>query len=146
MCSWTVPARPPAPYRQPRYLSDCQPIVADGKVVWYATGSGYDKSLPVFYTIDAASGAFSSAVTGAPVKPHTNLRASRLFMTGSIFFSSSLILFRGRYLRPFTSPLLYHNSPQFASRFNKGGNYGFLPLDVLRLPADAAGLPVIVIA
>ena len=41
-------------------------------------------------------------------------------MTGSIFFSSSLILFRGRYLRPFISPLFYHNFPEFASRFNKG--------------------------
>ncbi len=53
------------------YLSDCQPIVADGKVVWYATGSGYDKSLPVFYTIDAASGAFSSAGGGTEAQPET---------------------------------------------------------------------------
>ena len=48
-------------------------------------------------------------------------------MTGSIFFSSSLILFRGRYLRPFISPLFYHNFPEFANRFNKGAVLQYNP-------------------
>lgn len=34
------------------YLSDCQPIVADGKAVWYVTGSEGSSSAPVFYTMD----------------------------------------------------------------------------------------------
>lgn len=42
------------------YLSDCQPIVSDGKVVWYATGAGFTTTAPYFYTIDTASGAFTS--------------------------------------------------------------------------------------
>ncbi len=35
------------------YLSDCQPIVVNGKAVWYATGvTSKDKGDPVFYTLD----------------------------------------------------------------------------------------------
>ena len=34
-------------------LSDCQPVLAGGKVVWYTT----NRSAPVFYTLDTASGA-----------------------------------------------------------------------------------------
>ena len=41
-------------------LSDCQPILADGRVVWYA---GYD-TLPAFYAIDAETGEFSVAGGG----------------------------------------------------------------------------------
>lgn len=33
-------------------LSDCQPIVSDGKVIWYTT----DNSIPSFYSLDPASG------------------------------------------------------------------------------------------
>ena len=39
-------------YTAQGYLSDCQPILAGGKVVWYTT----NQSAPVFYTLDAASG------------------------------------------------------------------------------------------
>ena len=57
-------------------------------------------------------------------------------MTGSIFFSSSLILFRGRYLRPFISPLFYHNFPEFASRFNKGTVTFELPIEAAVVEAE----------
>lgn len=38
-------------------LSDCQPIVANGKIVWYASSNSTN---PAFYAIDATSGTFSS--------------------------------------------------------------------------------------
>lgn len=34
------------------WLSDCQPICVDGKVVWYTTNSDYASGTPVFYTLD----------------------------------------------------------------------------------------------
>lgn len=35
------------------YLSDCQPIVVNGKAVWYVTGAGSnEKGDPIFYTLD----------------------------------------------------------------------------------------------
>lgn len=40
------------------YLSDCQPIVADGKIIWYAT----DWSAPAFYTIDLEAGNLKPSV------------------------------------------------------------------------------------
>ncbi|WP_163146810.1 S-layer homology domain-containing protein [Bifidobacterium ramosum] len=43
-------------------LSDCQPIVVGGKVVWYVT----DDSAPTMYAIDGGSGAFSSVRTYTP--------------------------------------------------------------------------------
>lgn len=36
-------------------VSDCQPIVHDGALVWYATGSGYSSTEPVFYRIDTTT-------------------------------------------------------------------------------------------
>lgn len=45
-------------------LSDCQPILLDGRVVWYVTS----ESAPVFYSMDPASGAItaSGALDGKP--------------------------------------------------------------------------------
>ena len=38
-------------------LSDCQPIVVGGKIIWYVTGdSSIGATAPVFYSIDASSG------------------------------------------------------------------------------------------
>lgn len=48
------------------WLSDCQPIVADGKVIWYMT----DWSAPKFFTIDVDGGALEPAVPdGEEPKP-----------------------------------------------------------------------------
>ena len=50
-------------------LSDCQPIMFNGKVTWYTT----NKSAPVFYTLDAsgvtATPAGGSAAPGTPSQP-----------------------------------------------------------------------------
>lgn len=45
------------------FVSDCQPIVIDGKAVWYsgAVLCSYEHD-PTFYTIDGATGAFTSTV------------------------------------------------------------------------------------
>lgn len=48
-------------------LSNCQPIVADGKVIWYVTGpSSYILECPVFYEFDLATGAFTTHDTTPP--------------------------------------------------------------------------------
>lgn len=44
-------------------LSDCDPVVGGGKVVWYVAGDGswgQTATLPTFYEIDATTGAFAS--------------------------------------------------------------------------------------
>ena len=54
-------------------LSDCQPIVWNGKVVWYTTGEG-DKvaTIPTFYTLDDSGVTAHKAAAGAGA-PATNL-------------------------------------------------------------------------
>jgi len=54
-------------------LSDCQPIVWNGKVVWYVTGEG-DKvaTIPTFYTLDDSGVKAHKATAGAGA-PATNL-------------------------------------------------------------------------
>lgn len=44
-------------------LSDCQPLVRDGRIVWYATGGDTqrdDHTIPVFYTLDPNTGQCTS--------------------------------------------------------------------------------------
>ena len=49
------------------YLSDCQPILSDGKILWYV----YDGDAVIFYSIDAFSGAFTTYGTAKPTPTPT---------------------------------------------------------------------------
>ncbi len=53
-------------------LSDCQPIVWNGKVVWYVTGEGANASVPMFYVLDDNGITPYKATAGAGA-PATNL-------------------------------------------------------------------------
>lgn len=47
-------------------LSDCQPIVHDGQIVWYTTGNAAPAA-PVFYRIDPVTGALATVDTALPL-------------------------------------------------------------------------------
>lgn len=42
-------------------LSDCEPVVVDGKAVWYVTGEDGADSAPVFYAVDVSTGELTTS-------------------------------------------------------------------------------------
>lgn len=64
------------------HLSDCQPIVSDGKAVWYTTGATKSSgdTAPIFYTIDA-DGTYSCTAMETPTITSINNTASGIKLT-----------------------------------------------------------------
>ena len=54
------------------WLSDCQPIYVNGKVVWYATSRSSTNGMPVFYTLD------ETGVTAIPIRTMTSISVTNL--------------------------------------------------------------------
>ena len=52
------------------WLSDCQPIFVDGKLVWYTTNSGVNQGAPTFYTLD------ESGLTATAVRSLTSIEVT----------------------------------------------------------------------
>lgn len=52
------------------WLSDCQPVFVDGKLVWYTTNSGVNQGAPTFYTLD------ESGLTAIAVRSLTSIEVT----------------------------------------------------------------------
>lgn len=66
-------------------LSDCQPIVTGGKIMWYVTGAGSSTAAPLFYTIDAATGSL------LPTGNSTKLSDASIVLSGDTTYTGSTL-------------------------------------------------------
>ena len=108
-------------------LSDCKPVVSNGKLVWYACDNGYTH----FYTIDTSSGAFTSTNNPIPISAaYVNVK-NVLYTGGNSrdIRAEVTVMFGGKKLVEGTDYTLYFdNYPESSYGFveisGKGNYYG----------------------